>query len=187
MSVNAQLIQIRDTMSFHHANVATVPLKQDSVPGDRCAKSGQTKAISKIQRSPVASRPRRSGQSLSDATTQIPSPIAIDRNSAVPLHKQVCEVYRAAIFRGDLTPGQRIPSSRDLASALCVSRFPVLQAYEQLVAEGYFESRVGAGTFIARFLPSGQGDQSLDRRNVGDNLSSLLKGCEQAPLRGLQS
>ncbi len=79
--------------------------------------------------------------------------IAVDRRAASPLHKQIYDGYRAAILRGDLRPGQQIPSSRELASELQVSRFPVLNAYAQLLAEGYFESRVGAGTFVSRSLP----------------------------------
>lgn len=129
-------------------------LKQVSVSGDSSADSGQTMVISKTPLSPDVGRPGHSGQSQGDTITQISSLIAIDRNSAVPLHKQICEAYCAAIFRGDLRPGQRVLSSRDLARTLCVSRFPVLQAYEQLLADGCFESRPGAGTFIARSRPA---------------------------------
>jgi GntR family transcriptional regulator / MocR family aminotransferase len=78
--------------------------------------------------------------------------IAIDRDLATPLHRQVYAGFRGAILRGELTPGQQVPSSRALASALGISRFPILDAYSQLNAEGYFESRVGAGTFIATSL-----------------------------------
>ena len=64
-----------------------------------------------------------------------------------------------------LRPGQRIPSTRALASELGVSRFPVLNAYAQLLAEGYFESRVGAGTEISRSLT----DQfPASERNAGE-------------------
>ena len=79
--------------------------------------------------------------------------IAIDRHSGVPLHKQIYDGYRGAILRGDLRPGQQITSSREFAAELHVSRFPVLNAYAQLLAEGYFESRVGAGTFVSGALP----------------------------------
>ncbi|MGD0913234.1 MAG: PLP-dependent aminotransferase family protein, partial [Terracidiphilus sp.] len=78
--------------------------------------------------------------------------IPIDRDLAAPLHRQVYSGFRDAILRGGLAPGQQVPSSRALASALGISRFPVLDAYSQLNAEGYFESRVGAGTFIAASL-----------------------------------
>ncbi len=79
--------------------------------------------------------------------------IAVDRKAESPLHKQIYDGFRAAILRRELRPGQRIPSSRELASELRVSRFPVLNAYAQLLAEGYFESRVGSGTFVSASLP----------------------------------
>ena len=79
--------------------------------------------------------------------------IPIDRDSNVALHKQIYDGYRGAILRGDLRPGQQITSSRTFAAELHVSRFPVLNAYAQLLAEGYFESRVGAGTFVSAALP----------------------------------
>jgi len=79
--------------------------------------------------------------------------IMIDRNADIPLHQQVYDGYREAILRGDLAPGQKIPSSRELASEIQVSRFPILHAYAQLLAEGYFESQVGSGTFVSTTLP----------------------------------
>jgi GntR family transcriptional regulator/MocR family aminotransferase len=79
--------------------------------------------------------------------------IPIDRASGVPLHKQIYDGYRGAILRGDLRPGQQVTSSRTFAAELHVSRFPVLNAYAQLLAEGYFESRTGAGTFVSGALP----------------------------------
>ncbi|MFZ0746172.1 MAG: PLP-dependent aminotransferase family protein [Terracidiphilus sp.] len=90
---------------------------------------------------------------MSNPSAGISPLIAVDRNAATPLHMQVYEGYRAAILRGDLRPGQQIPSSRELAFEVQVSRFPVLHAYAQLLAEGYFESHVGSGTFVSRSLP----------------------------------
>ena len=79
--------------------------------------------------------------------------IPIDRLDTLPLYCQICEGFRAAILRGNLQPGQQVPSSRHLAEDLEVSRFPVLDAYAQLLSEGYFESRVGSGTFVSASLP----------------------------------
>jgi len=79
--------------------------------------------------------------------------IAIDRKVSTALHRQIYDSYRAAIVDSRLRPGQRIPSTRVLASEIGVSRFPVLNAYAQLLAEGYFESRVGAGTVVSSSLP----------------------------------
>jgi DNA-binding transcriptional MocR family regulator len=74
--------------------------------------------------------------------------IAVQRKSGKPLHRQIYEAYRALIVGRSLHPGQQIPSTRALADELKISRIPVLTAYAQLLAEGYFEARVGAGTFV---------------------------------------
>jgi len=79
--------------------------------------------------------------------------IALDRESPKPLHAQIYDGYRLAIIEGNLRAGQRVPSTRMLATELGVSRFPVLTAYSQLLAEGYFESQVGSGTVISGSLP----------------------------------
>jgi GntR family transcriptional regulator / MocR family aminotransferase len=78
--------------------------------------------------------------------------IPINRDLETPLHRQVYAGLRDAILSGALTLGQQVPSSRALAIELGISRFPVLDAYAQLSAEGYFESRVGAGTFVSESL-----------------------------------
>src|SRR5215475_7506512 len=80
-------------------------------------------------------------------------PVSVDRRSATPLYRQIYDGYRDAIVTRRLRAGERVPSTRDLARALGISRIPVLTAFEQLLAEGYFEARVGAGTFVARVLP----------------------------------
>ncbi len=79
--------------------------------------------------------------------------ITIDRRSSQPLHRQIYNSFRRAIVHGSLHPGQRIPSTRVLALEIGVSRFPVLNAYAQLLAEGYLETRVGAGTVVCASLP----------------------------------
>ncbi|HTZ96675.1 MAG TPA: PLP-dependent aminotransferase family protein [Terriglobales bacterium] len=89
--------------------------------------------------------------------TAITPIIAIDRKARTPLHRQIYDGYRGAIVSGTLRPGQRVPSTRGLAADLNVSRIPVLGAYAQLMAEGYFQSRVGAGTAVSLSLP----DQKL--------------------------
>jgi GntR family transcriptional regulator / MocR family aminotransferase len=90
--------------------------------------------------------------------------IALDRKSRMPLYRQIYDAYRATIVNGTLRPGQRVPSTRGLAMELGVSRIPVLDAYAQLLAEGYFQSRAGAGTAVSQSLP----DQtvSLEPRKV---------------------
>jgi GntR family transcriptional regulator / MocR family aminotransferase len=79
--------------------------------------------------------------------------IALDRRLAKPLHRQLYDGYREAMLDGRLRPGQRLPSTRMLARELQVSRIPVVTAFEQLAAEGYVTSRVGAGSFVSSALP----------------------------------
>jgi len=98
--------------------------------------------------------------------------IAVDRNAPQALHRQIYDAYRAAIVTGSLRPRQRIPSTRVLASELGVSRFPVLNAYAQLLAEGYIDSRVGAGTVVSISIP----DQLTSSQPTGVRLLAARSG-----------
>jgi GntR family transcriptional regulator/MocR family aminotransferase len=73
----------------------------------------------------------------------------LDRASRTPLTRQIYMQVRSAVLSGALCPGTRVPSSRAMASKLGVARASVVLAYEQLLAEGYVESRQGSGTFIS--------------------------------------
>jgi GntR family transcriptional regulator / MocR family aminotransferase len=91
-------------------------------------------------------------------------PIAIDHRSRIPMYRQLYEWFRKAVINGQLRPGHRVPSTRSLASELNISRIPVLQAYEQLLAEGYFETFVGAGTCVAASIPDETLSPAASRR-----------------------
>jgi GntR family transcriptional regulator/MocR family aminotransferase len=114
--------------------------------------------------------------------------IPIDRAAEMPLHRQVYAGFRNAILRGDLTAGQQVPSSRSLATELEISRFPVLDAYAQLLAEGYFETRVGAGTFVSATIPAhrpqppSSAPPSVTPRPTSQR-SLLYPPCEPLPWR----
>jgi GntR family transcriptional regulator / MocR family aminotransferase len=69
------------------------------------------------------------------------------------LTQSLYDELRTSILQGQLLPGTRLPSTRALAEERGVSRNTVLNAYEQLLAEGYVEARVGSGTCVARALP----------------------------------
>ena len=87
--------------------------------------------------------------------------LALDGEGA--LYRQAYRALRAAILEGHLAPGSRLPSSRTLASELQLARNTVLQAYEQLVAEGYAVPRRGAGTFVATDLPESRRDAATPK------------------------
>ncbi|MAB12877.1 PLP-dependent aminotransferase family protein [Parvibaculum sp.] len=79
--------------------------------------------------------------------------LSLDTASDLPLYRQLYDGLREAILDGRLKPGARLPSSRGLATELGVGRNTVVSAYEQLTAEGYLDSHIGAGTRVAHLLP----------------------------------
>lgn len=76
----------------------------------------------------------------------------IDRSSGVPVYRQLDMYLRNMILDGTLVPTQKLPSTRELAKDLSVSRITVKSVYEQLIAEGYTVAKTGAGTFVAQGL-----------------------------------
>jgi GntR family transcriptional regulator/MocR family aminotransferase len=81
-------------------------------------------------------------------------PIVVDRADGDPLAAQVSTQVRAAVTDGALHAGDRLPSTRDLAATLGVSRTVVTSAYASLFAEGWLEGRHGSGTYVADVAPA---------------------------------
>ena len=75
--------------------------------------------------------------------------VMLRRDAPVPLHRQIEDSIREAIRSGQLARGSSLPPSRLLASDLGVSRGVVVEAYQQLTAEGYLASRTGGYTQVA--------------------------------------
>ncbi|MCZ6775997.1 MAG: PLP-dependent aminotransferase family protein [Ignavibacteria bacterium] len=88
--------------------------------------------------------------------------IDLDRGSHIPLYRQLYDSLRQAILTGQLQPGQRLPATRDLSVELGISRNTALNALDQLLAEGYLESRVGSGTYVTHAIP----EQALHARRL---------------------
>jgi len=78
-----------------------------------------------------------------------PIPITLTRGSGTPLARQLAAGVRDQVVAGRLPVGERLPSTRALAADLGVSRGVTEQAYDQLAAEGWLESRHGSGTYVA--------------------------------------
>lgn len=97
-----------------------------------------------------------------------------ERATSIPRYRQIYDWFRAAILDGQLLPGQIVPPTRSLALELHISRAPVLNAYEQLHAEGYLETRTGAGTRVATALPA-----SPSRRAA--RAGPLMSRCMRRP------
>ncbi|MFF3438108.1 PLP-dependent aminotransferase family protein [Streptosporangium sp. NPDC002721] len=99
--------------------------------------------------------------------------LVVDR-AAGGVAAQIARELREAVRRGRLAAGVRLPASRELARDLGLSRGVVVEAYEQLVAEGFLISRVGAGTVVAPVasrpaLPGGTSRTPENRGGTPEN------------------
>src|SRR5689334_23247031 len=85
-------------------------------------------------------------------TATLPN-LRLDPHLATPLHYQLYDGIRSAILAGQLAAHTRIPASRALAQELGISRNTVMDAYAQLLSEGYIEGKTGSGTYVTHPLP----------------------------------
>src|SRR5689334_6268407 len=74
-------------------------------------------------------------------------------DSKISLQKQIYKAFQQAILSGALGAGHRLPSTRQLALELGVSRITVTLAYDKLSAEGYIATAKGSGTFVTDTHP----------------------------------
>jgi GntR family transcriptional regulator / MocR family aminotransferase len=77
----------------------------------------------------------------------------LTRSGDAPLFRQIYLQIRLAILSQSLQPGTKLSSTRELASQLAVSRSAVVSAYEQLLAEGYANGKIGSGSYVSSDLP----------------------------------
>ncbi len=89
-------------------------------------------------------------QSSSDAALLA---LTLDREADEPLHVQLTQGLRERILSGRIAPGAKLPSSRQFAAELGVSRVTIVSAIDQLVSEGYAEGRHGSGVYVNADLP----------------------------------
>lgn len=75
--------------------------------------------------------------------------ILISNTSDIPLYQQIKDQIKDAIFTGDLTEGDALPSIRNFANDLKVSVLTIRRVYDELEQEGFISSQVGIGTFVS--------------------------------------
>ena len=79
--------------------------------------------------------------------------LQIDKSSPTPVFLQLSDQLGQLIRAGTLMPGQRLPGSRQLAKLLNLNRQTVVAAYDEGLAQGWLESRLGSGTYVAAHFP----------------------------------
>jgi GntR family transcriptional regulator / MocR family aminotransferase len=99
----------------------------------------------------------------------------LTRANGTPLFRQLYLQLRSAILSRRLRPGTKLPSTRELASQLGVSRSAAVAAYEQLLAEGYTSGRHGSGTYISSDLPEQIGADAQRRKKPAAIKSSVAQ------------
>jgi GntR family transcriptional regulator len=97
---------------------------------------------------------------------------ATDLKSGVPLYRQIIEQVKFGIARGNLAPGDQLPTVRQLAVDLSINPNTVIRAYRELEIEGILETHQGSGTFIGTRKP--EIDPLEKQRMLSQILTDLL-------------
>jgi len=98
--------------------------------------------------------------------------ISIDHKSGVPFYRQIIEQIKFAIARGDLTPGDRLSTVRQLAVDLSINPNTVARGYRELEIEGVIDTQQGSGTFVSQ--QELEVDQLERQRMLDQILTELL-------------
>ena len=98
----------------------------------------------------------------------------------IPIYRQIMRQITEAIAVGRLSPGEKLPSHRDLSEQLVIAPLTVKKAYDELELLGYLETQRGRGTFVCARLP--KADRAQQRVEVDESARKLLA---QAYLAGL--
>lgn len=91
--------------------------------------------------------------------------IDLRRDRSTSLQAELATQLKKMIQRGELCAGERLPSSRELATTLHISRNTVIAAYDALVGQGYLESELRSGVFVGRAAQAFRFQLSTRSRN----------------------
>lgn len=96
--------------------------------------------------------------------------LTLETSAERSLQWRVYDRLRRDILGGRFRPGERLPSSRALARSLRLSRTTIVLAYEQLIAEGYLETRPASGTFVSSVLPDDERARERESERARERL-----------------
>ena len=104
--------------------------------------------------------------------------INISNTSTIPLYEQIQTQIKSQILSGRLTPGEGLPSIRNLAKELKVSIITSKRAYEELEKEGFVETVTGKGTFVAK--QNTERLKEITLYNLENKLEEIIKQAKSA-------
>lgn len=104
--------------------------------------------------------------------------IILRNTGDTPIYEQIASQVKAAIFSGELAPGDALPSMRLLAKELRISVITTKRAYEELEREGFIVSMTGKGSFVAETNAALQREETL--RRVEQLMLEILPLARQA-------
>ncbi|ACX66284.1 MULTISPECIES: GntR family transcriptional regulator [Bacillales] len=106
--------------------------------------------------------------------------IILSHSGGEPIYLQIERQIRQSIMRGEMKPGEPLPSIRQLAKDLGISVITTKRAYSELEAVGLIESMVGRGSFVSG------GNQDMIReqrlRLIEDKIRDILEECRSIPI-----
>lgn len=102
--------------------------------------------------------------------------ILIDPSAGGPIYEQIAGSIRAQVASGQLNPGDRLPSARDLAEQLDVNLHTILKAYQELRDEGTLDLRRGRGAVIT--------DHAATLKTLADEVDNLARRARSIGVTG---
>jgi len=96
----------------------------------------------------------------------------IDSNSSSPIYRQLRDQFREAVARGQVEPGSRMPSVRELSRRLVVNPNTIARVYRELELEGLLLTRQGVGVFVAQ--PKAELTQEVREKRLAEAVDQFL-------------
>ena len=106
--------------------------------------------------------------------------IIISNSSNDPIYLQIVNQIKAMIMSGELSPGEALPSMRNLAMQMRVSLITTKRAYEELERDGFIETYTGKGSFV-----KAQNEELLREENLRQAEEHLQKAVQKAKMSGI--
>ena len=106
--------------------------------------------------------------------------LIISNSSNDPIYLQIVNQIKAMIMSGELSPGEALPSMRNLAMQMRVSLITTKRAYEELERDGFIETYTGKGSFV-----KAQNAELLKEENLRQAEEHLQKAVQKAKISGI--